>query len=69
MSGAPARHGVLRIAIVLALLFDVFALLVLVRQTPIVFTLFMFFGQPLMVLGVLLLLGAVIADLRAKGLF
>ena len=56
----------LRIAIVLISLFNVLALLVMVHTTPIVFTLFMFIGQPLFVLAFLLLIGAVLADLRAR---
>ena len=35
---------------------------------PIFFAGFMFLGQPLFVVGVLLLLGAVVAELRAKQL-
>ena len=58
----------LRIAIVLVALFNVLALLVMVHTTPIVFTLFMFIGQPLFVLGFVLLIGAVLADLRARDL-
>ena len=60
----PVR--ILRIAIVLAALFNLLALLVMVHTTPIVFTLFMFIGQPLFVLAFLLLIGAVLADLRAR---
>jgi hypothetical protein len=59
---------VLRVAILLAALFDLLALLVMVHTTPIVFTLFMFVGQPLFVLALLLLVGAVLADLKAKEL-
>jgi hypothetical protein len=62
----PVR--VLRIAIVLAVLFNLLALLVMVHTTPIVFTLFMFIGQPLFVLAFLLLIGAILADLKAKEL-
>ena len=62
----PVR--LLRIAIVLIALFNVLALLVMVHTTPIVFTLFMFIGQPLFVLGFVLLIGAVLADLRARDL-
>jgi hypothetical protein len=60
----PVR--VLRIAIVLAALFNLLALLVIVHTTPIVFTLFMFIGQPLFLFAFILLIGAVLADLRAK---
>jgi len=41
---------------------------VLVRFTPILFTLFMFFGELLFGVALLLLVGAVLADLRAKRL-
>jgi hypothetical protein len=58
----------LRIAIVLAVLFNLLALLVMVHTTPIVFTLFMFIGQPLFLLAFVLLIGAVLADLKAKQL-
>ena len=56
----------LRVAIVLAAIFNVLALIVMVRTTPIAFTLFMFVGQPLFAIAFLLLLGAVLADLRAR---
>lgn len=56
----------LRIAIVLAVLFNLFALFLMVHTTPIVFTLFMFIGQALFVLAFILLIGAVLADLKAK---
>jgi hypothetical protein len=59
---------ILRIAIVLAALFNLLALLVMVHTTPIVFTLFMFIGQPLFVLALVLLVGAVLADLKASQL-
>ena len=62
----PVR--LLRVAVVLIALFNVLALLVMVHTTPIVFTLFMFIGQPLFVLGFVLLIGAVLADLRARNL-
>jgi hypothetical protein len=58
----------LRIAIVLAVLFNLLALLVMVHTTPILFTLFMFIGQPLFMLAFVLLLGAVLADLKAREL-
>jgi hypothetical protein len=60
----PVR--LLRIAIVLAAIFNLLALIVMVRTTPIAFTLFMFVGQPLFAIAFLLLLGAVLADLRAR---
>jgi hypothetical protein len=57
----------LKVAIVLTAIFDVLALLVLVwRDTPIAFTVFMFVGESLFGVAVLLLLGAIVADLRAK---
>ena len=62
--GLPIR--LLRVAIVLAAIFNVLALIVMVRTTPIAFTLFMFVGQPLFAIAFLLLLGAILADLRAR---
>jgi hypothetical protein len=56
----------LRVAIVLVALFNLLALLVMVRTTPIAFTLFMFLGQPLFGLAFVLLVGAVLADLKAR---
>jgi hypothetical protein len=64
----PIPVRLLRIAIVLIALFNVLALLVMVHTTPIVFTLFMFIGQPLFVLAFVLLIGAILADLRARDL-
>jgi hypothetical protein len=58
--------GVLKIAIVLAVVFNVLALLVMVHTTPIIFTLFMFVGQPLFVVDFVLLLAAMLADLKTK---
>jgi hypothetical protein len=49
-------------------LFNVSSLLVMLHTTPIVFTLFMFVGQPLFVLAFLLLVGAIVYDLKAKDL-
>ena len=63
-SGLAVR--LLRIAIVLAAIFTVLALIVMVRTTPIAFTLFMFVGQPLFAIAFVLLLGAIFADLRAR---
>jgi len=60
----PVR--LLRIAIVLAAIFNLLALIVMVRTTPIAFTLFMFVGQPLFAIAFLLLLGAILADLKAR---
>jgi hypothetical protein len=62
----PVR--ILRIAIILAALFNLLALMVMLHTTPIIFTLFMFIGQPLFVLAFVLLVGAVLADLKARQL-
>jgi hypothetical protein len=59
---------ILRIAIILAALFNLLALLVMLHTTPIIFTLFMFIGQPFFVLAFVLLVGAVLADLKARQL-
>jgi hypothetical protein len=56
----------LRVAIVLAAIFNLLALIVMVHTTPIAFTLFMFVGQPLFAIAFVLMLGAVLADLRAR---
>ncbi len=64
----PGRVSVLKVAVVLAALFELFALVVLGSFTPIEFTLFMFFGELLFAAALLLLVGAVLADLRAKQL-
>ena len=64
----PTSPRSLRIAIVLAVVFDVFAILVMVNTSPIMFTLFMFVGQPLFAVALLLLLAAQLVDLRARGL-
>jgi heme A synthase len=68
MTTQPTRVRVLRLAVLLTALFVVMALVVLVRDTPIAFTVFMFVGQPLFLVALALLLGAVLADLRAKQL-
>jgi hypothetical protein len=62
----PRRLRLLRVAIALALVFNLMALLVLVRATPIIFTLFMFLAQPLFAAALILLFGAVLAELRAR---
>ena len=67
MMGQPTRIGMLRIGVILAALFNLVALLGLLRDTPILFALFMFFGQPLFVIALILLGGAVLADLRTMG--
>jgi hypothetical protein len=66
MSQPGLAVHLLRIAIVLAAIFNVLALIVMVRTTPIAFTVFMFVGQPLFVIAFVLLLGAVLADLKAR---
>jgi hypothetical protein len=66
MSQPGLAVRLLRIAIVLAAIFNVLALIVMVRTTPVAFTVFMFVGQPLFVIAFVLLLGAVLADLRAR---
>jgi hypothetical protein len=68
MKLAPISPRVLKIAVVLAMVFDLFALLVMVDTTPIMFTLFMFIGQPLFVVALVLLLAAQLIDLRARDL-
>jgi hypothetical protein len=67
MTAQPRRIRILRIAIVLTALFNVLALLVLVwRDTPIAFAVFMFVGETFFGVALLLLLGAMLADLRAQ---
>jgi len=66
MSQPGRAVHLLRIAIVLAAVFNVLALIVMVRTTPIAFTVFMFVGQPLFAIAFVLLLGAILADLRAR---
>jgi len=68
MNFIPIPLRILRIAIVLAVVFNVLALLVMIHTTPIMFTLFMFVGQPLFVVAFVLLLAAVLADLRTNAL-
>jgi len=65
----PTRVHALKIGIVLAALFNVLALLVLVWGSPIVFTVYMFLGLTLFAGALVLLLGAVLADLKAQGIF
>ena len=66
MSPRTARARSLRLAIVLAGLFTVLALAMLIRDTPIGFALFMFIGQPLFVIALIVLAGAIVADLKAR---
>lgn len=68
MNERPVSVRVLQIAVALTAVFNLLALLVLLRGTPIIFTAFMFLGQPLFVVTLILLVGAVLADLRAKQL-
>jgi hypothetical protein len=68
MTPQPTRIRLLRIAIVLTALFTVLALAMLIRDTPIGFTLFMFLGQPLFAVALVLLVGAILADLRNRQL-
>jgi hypothetical protein len=68
MTTQPTRVRVMRLTVLLTAVFVVMALVVLVRDTPIAFTVFMFVGQPLFLVALALLLGAVLADLRAKQL-
>jgi hypothetical protein len=68
MTARPTRVRVLQLALVLTIVFDLMALLVLVHSTPMIFTVFMFVGQPLFVVALIALGGAVVADLRAKEL-
>jgi hypothetical protein len=68
MTPQPPRLRAMKLAIVLTALFDLFALVVLFRGTPTVFTVFMFIGQALFAAAVIVLVAAVLADLRAKEL-
>lgn len=65
----PRRWArLLTVAIVLALVFDLMALVALIRATPIIFTLFMFVAQPLIAVALIILVGAVVAGLRARAM-
>ena len=66
MTAASRSSRILRIAIILVLVFNLMALVVLIRENPIAFTLFMFLGQPLFAVALVLLFGALVAELRAK---
>jgi len=68
MTAHPPRVRALKLAILLTAVFDVMALVVLVRSLPIGFTIYMFLGQPLFLVALVLLAGAVLADLRTKEL-
>lgn len=62
------RARLLRVALALALLANLLSLLLFLRNTPIVFTVFMFVAQPLFLLAGLLLVAAILAELRARGI-
>ena len=66
MTAASRSSLILRVAIILVLVFNLMALVVLIRENPIAFTLFMFLGQPLFAVALVLLFGALVAELRAK---
>ena len=66
MTAASRSSRILRVAIILVLVFNLMALVVLIRENPIAFTLFMFLGQPLFAVALVLLFGALVAELRAK---
>ena len=68
MTPQPTRIRLLRAAIVLTAVFTLLALAMLIRNTPIGFALFMFLGQPLFVVALVLLVGAIVADLRTRQL-
>lgn len=66
MSDPSRSFHFLRVAIVLALVFNLMALVVLIRATPIAFTVFMFVAQPLFAVALILLAVAALAELRAR---
>jgi hypothetical protein len=67
MTAQPRRIRLLQLAIVLTAIFNILALVVFIwRDTPIAFTVFMFVGETLFGVALLLLLGAMLADLRAQ---
>ena len=66
MTAASRSPRILRIAMILVLVFNLMALVVLIRENPIAFTLFMFLGQPLFAVALILLFGALAAELRAR---
>ena len=68
MTGQPVRVRLLQLAILLTAGFDVMALVVLVRNTPIAFAVYMFLGHALFAAALLLLVGAVLIEVRAKEL-
>jgi hypothetical protein len=66
VSDPSRRPRILRIAMILVLVFNLMALVVLIRENPIAFTLFMFLGQPLFAVALILLVGALLAELRTR---
>ena len=66
MTAANRSPRILRIAMILVLVFNLMALVVLIRENPIAFTLFMFLGQPLFAVALILLFGALAAEFRAR---
>lgn len=66
MTAASRSPRILRIAMILVLVFNLMALVVLIRENPIAFTLFMFVGQPLLAVALLLIIGALLAELRSR---
>jgi len=68
MTARPPRVRALQLAIILTAVFDVMALVVLAQSLPIAFTIFMFVGQAIFLVALALLVGGVLADLRAKEL-
>jgi hypothetical protein len=68
MRPTAGRVTWLRVAIVLAVVANLLALAVLVRGTPHIVTVYMFLGPPLFLLGFVILVGAILADLRSRDL-
>jgi hypothetical protein len=68
MSTSPRRVRVLKLAIILTAVFNVLGLLVLLHGTPRVFAVFMFVGESVFMAVIVLLIAAIVADLRAKEL-
>ena len=66
MSPVSRPLGLVRIVLAMMLLFDLMALVVLLRVTPIAFTVFMFLAQPLFLAALVLFAVAVVGELRAR---
>ena len=66
MTDPGRRLQLLRVTIVLALVFNLTALFVLIRATPIAFTAFMFLAQPLFAVALIILVVAALAELRSR---